>query len=171
MKKEILDLVEKLRNTEELKQFGGRLCREHGSEAVVDDSIASWYNLKPDDFYNSQRVGKRPPAVDCLITCQCKKHKYDHYLVELKSAETSLTNEWDQIYRKFENTIEKFMFTDFANIFLIQSAFAIRLVVVHRIKEYDLQLATKKLFSESLKIQNLTLYIGLEQSPYTIKKC
>lgn len=171
MKKITIDLVEKIRDCKELVPFSCSICTENGVEVRVDASIGSWYCVRPDVYYNSKKIGDRPPAVDCLFTIACKKHSHDHYLIELKGTRTSLTEEWHQIYRKFEETINRFMFSDFDPEYSLFIKRFFVLVVVHQIDSYDLQLVTKKLFNESVKIQNLTLYIRLEQSPYTIKKC
>ncbi len=171
MKKETINLVKQIRSTEILEPFMCTVCSEHGAEAVIDDKIKSWCAVKPDAYYNSLNLVSTPPAVDCVITCQCKKHKFDHYLVELKSTTTSLTHEWDKVYRKFEKTIEKFIFNDFEEIYLSESGFIIKLVVVHRIVKTDLQLVTKKLFSQPINFREYQYNILVVPSPYTINRC
>lgn len=93
-------------------------CEENGICATIDERIKKEHFLiiKPDDFYNSLNIEKRPPSPDCLILVKCEKdiEQFCLTIVELKN-----TKEYDiqNIIEKFRTCFDDFMTKQFKDFF------------------------------------------------------
>jgi hypothetical protein len=112
-------MIDELKKTKSLTPFITDKCEENQICVTMDNSIpkTNYVVIKVDDHYNSLRLKKTPPSVDCLITVKCRDNGYIIYLVELKNIKSPAGFKIDNVYNKFKTTIEDFMEILFRNIF------------------------------------------------------
>lgn len=162
-------LIEVIERHATLREFICTDCKENNSEAKVDERFRNWCILNPEAYFKSLRSGNTPSAVDCLIPIECRNDNYVYFLIELKSAPKDLDREYANIYKKFEDTLDKFIFGEFAKVFKVDTLKRIELLVVHKIAKKDRHLLEKR-FLIPVRRANRNLHIQLHLSPHTIKK-
>jgi hypothetical protein len=165
------ELIEQIRNHETLAHFCADSCGEGTAEVRISDRITESCIVNPEKYFESLRLGNTPASVDYIITTICRSRNHNHNLVELKSISTTLRNEDAQIYKKFENTIDKFIFGSFEDVYCSEGILKLKLYLIHNIKKNSELQLLKKLFLKPIKRKNRNFYIRSEKSPYELKSC
>ncbi|MEZ4886998.1 MAG: hypothetical protein R3E32_19870 [Chitinophagales bacterium] len=126
-------LIENLKNEELLKDFIKEACEDEGICIAIEEGIdkADLLVIKPDDYYNSLKIEKRPASVDCLIIQRCKENHFHVYLIELKNVRNTKSIDNSNLREKFETCLFDFIRDRLRNYFLnenIKVIFKLRLV-------------------------------------------
>jgi hypothetical protein len=167
-------------------------CSENNAVVDFDSSllINGFLNhekvliLKPDNYYNDQRIEKRPPSPDCLILINgTEKEHYDLYLIELKDVKNTRELRYEIIVEKFKTMIHQF-FPEFEDIFssVTYKTIAFYLVTTYPKNsgqlsdtEYHRRIASSALdvygSRKPLKLFNKAILIQPKASPLTITSC
>jgi hypothetical protein len=116
-------MIDKIKRHSQLKPFIVSTCDENNILVNIADTIppGNYLVLKVDKYYNSLKLGKTPPSIDCLIPLKCSDSDFVIYLIELKNIKSPKGFKPDNIYKKFKVTIEDFMIARFNDIFLDNS--------------------------------------------------
>lgn len=119
------NMFDNIRNSADLFGVECGSCSENNTAVQFENSLKIGNDLnenlvlilKPDNFYNSNRMANPPPSPDCLILVRCleKKH-YDLYLIELRDVKNSKNLKCVDIEKKFQTMIDQF-FVDYEDIF------------------------------------------------------
>jgi hypothetical protein len=165
------ELTNKIRNHEILREYLADHCRENSAEVQISDKIKDYCIVNPEQYYRDQHLSSTPASVDFIVTSACRKHSHDQNLIELKSTSKSLRGEDSQIFKKFEDTLDKFIFGTFNELYNLEGKSYLRLILVHDIKMNSELLYLSKLFSKPVKKQNRNMYIENYNSPFKLEKC
>jgi len=75
--------------------------------------------IQVDGFYNTNRMHKPPPSIDCLIIVnEGGDNRYSFYLVELRNVKGANLIKPRLILEKFTTTFSTFLTTDFPDVFI-----------------------------------------------------
>lgn len=165
------ELTEKIKNDEVLREYIADECRENSAEVRISDGIEDYCIVNPEKYFRAQSSGSTPSSVDYIITATCRKHFHDHNLIELKSASTTLRGEYANIYNKFEDTLDKFFFESFQEVYGSVEKSYFRLILVHNIKTKSELQFLAKLFMTPINRNNRNFYIRHHNSPHELKRC
>lgn len=165
------ELIEKIKNHEILKGYIVLKCRQGASEVRISDQIGDYCIVNPEAYFLSQHSGDTPSSVDFIITTQCKNSTHFNNLVELKSISSTLRGEDSNIYKKFEDTLDKFIIEKFSGVYLSEDKPYFKLFLVHNIKKSSEIQYLAKLFFSPVKRMNRNFYISPQNSPYELQRC
>ena len=177
-------MFDTIRQHEILRLIECHACREENRNTIVefDESLylqKDFLNydkvliLKPDDYYNSLKIAKRPPSVDCLILINSDKLAYyELYLVELKDTNRKELVDYDEIVKKFETMINEF-FKQFIDIFGLENYEKIEFYLVtsyltRKNRSIFLDVYTRK---PALLLFGKRVHIIPKPSPFKITTC
>lgn len=116
--------------------------------------------LKIDEYYCSTKMHNPPPSIDCLIIIKTGENQFGLTLVELKNVSSAKDLQPRKIRPKFDTTINHFLSTDFADIFLNEQ---------YKISYFRLWLVTNPYnWPTMAKEQYQKLYYFLQKLPWLI---
>ncbi len=106
-----------------LSKYLSTECSENGVCARIDKSITpdEIAIVKVDEYYNSLRIGNRPPSTDCLISLDYTNNNYGIYVIELKDLKHDGNFKVRNVYGKFKTTFEDFMGKTFSDVYMDRS--------------------------------------------------
>lgn len=113
-------MINQIKYDKPLKAFICYECEENRYAVEMAEDIGSddFVVIKVDNYYNSLKLKKTPPSIDCLLPLKCCENVFIIYLIELRNVKSPEGFETRNIYDKFKTTIENFMGRRFRNIFL-----------------------------------------------------
>jgi hypothetical protein len=167
-------MINKVRSHQVLSNYIVDACCENGICVTFDDGIdpSDYVIVKVDNYYNSLKIMKRPPSVDCLIIKKCIKSGHGLALVELKKIDSGSRFTIDNVVGKFETTLNDFIKIRFRNP-LDQDYLDVKLYFVTKQEIYkrDLGLKMEVLQNKRIKFNNRRLMITPLMPTPTIKNC
>lgn len=106
-------LLNRIKADETLSKFIKDRCEDEGICVQIEDKmlIENYLIIKPDDYYNSLNVERRPKSPDCLIIQKCQDNvNYSLTIAELKGGKAQ-NNPFavEEIIEKFETCLKDFM--------------------------------------------------------------
>jgi len=166
----------------DLSSLYQRICEENNACVKFSKQLAedNYIILKVDAYYNSLRIHKPPPSIDCLILVKCDTNEcYDFYLLELKDIKSSKGFNIENIQQKFATTIDDFLNDKFKDIFdaYCINDFKLYLVLGEKFSEkYEKKMGSLQLklfaFKESsYRFRNKIAVINPIPSGYQVKEC
>jgi hypothetical protein len=167
-------MIQEIKNHAVLSKYIADSCCENDVCVSFDEGISadSYAIIKVDKFYNSLKIEKRPPSLDCLIVRKCINTGYGLTLIELKNIFNSDGFKLENMKSKFETTLYDFIKTRFSN--LLDVGYKdIKLFFVSNQEIYrrDLGLKMEILMETRFRFNNKTLMITPKMPNPTIKKC
>lgn len=119
-------MFDEIYNNTELFSIRRNECSENGISVDFCEEIIHKYDddviiLKIDEFYSSKRMNNPPPSIDCLIIIKNDDCSYRLVLIELRNVSSTKSITPSEIIPKFKTTIDDFLCSKFANIFLNES--------------------------------------------------
>ena len=117
-------MFRKIQTNPKLMAIISSYCDENGIEVCLskkldENSDDKLIILKPDEYYSTKNMPKPPPSVDCIILVKCDSEEcYNIYLIELKNIKSQRGFSNKNIVQKFKTVIEKFLNSEFGDIFL-----------------------------------------------------
>ena len=114
-------MIQQINSTNELKDCLTHKIEDAGLEIAVDPLLSEteFIGVKVDDYYMGLHLGgETPKAVDFIVSVDCQCDAYVLYILELKKVRSPKAYTTENIIEKFETAIERFMKTEFSNIFL-----------------------------------------------------
>lgn len=168
-----MSLLDRFRNTPELKGFFANQCVENGVSAVID-KVDDYIIIKLDWFYKSLNLGNETPkSPDCLVVQKCKhKHGYKVILVELKDFKSSNNIKLDSIKDKFYTALYDFMDYRFKDLF--RDILGVQLILVtsnNHYKKKDISLKYDTLINNPIKWRNRPMLIRPAYSIVVLRNC
>ena len=153
----------------ELADYIEDTCCENGV-CVGMDNISDYVIIKVDKYYNSLKIEKRPPSIDCLIIYKCKDSKsYSATLVELKN-----TTKFDleNLKKKFETTLSHFISDKFSNLLeLDYKKIQLYYVSSKEIYKRDVSLKLEALMNVKFNYKDKKIMIKPQMPNPAIKNC
>jgi hypothetical protein len=166
--------IEKIKSHKVLADFIEDTCCENEICVTFEEGItpSDLVIIKVDKFYNSLKLGKTPPSIDCLIIRKCIKSGYGLTLVELKSIEKGNRFEIENMQEKFNTTLFDFIKRRFKNPLDINySEIKLFFVSKQEIYKRDLGLKMEVLINTRFKFNDRILMIIPKMPTPTIKNC
>lgn len=167
-------LLERIKQHEILSNFLVEECEEEGVCVKVDDKIeeGDYLILKPDAYYNSLNIAKRPKSPDCLFIVKCQGGGYGLTIAELKKTSTAGHFKVADIVGKFETCLYQFMQEEFGDLLNVEYK-RIDLYFVSNVEIYkrDMGLKMKVLSGKRFKFNDLTCLIKPFMPSPAVKMC
>ncbi|MCP4347036.1 MAG: hypothetical protein GY795_16100 [Desulfobacterales bacterium] len=152
-------------------------CEENDVGVQISEQLneEDFIVLKIDSFYNSLRLTKPPPSVDCLIIVKCNTVAYyDFYLAELKNINSPKHFDINNVVKKFETTIHDFLTLKFPDIFLndeycLNNLYLYFVSDVYRIKKANPDI-TKEEYDKKIKGLKIETFLSIKPFEFRGKK-
>ncbi|MGB1243284.1 MAG: hypothetical protein ACPG49_12225 [Chitinophagales bacterium] len=172
-------LIENLKNEELLKDFIKESCEDEGICIAIEEGVekVDLLVIKPDEYYNSLKIEKRPASVDCMVIQRCKENHFHIYLIELKNVKNlrGVKKEKDNLREKFETCLMDFIRGRFREHFVkeeFEITFKLRLVA-GKITDTVVKRHSLKFLMQIPPFQYFGKFLAIDGYPtdYIIPKC
>lgn len=159
-----------------LSNFIIEKCEDEGLCIDFDEKVAKedYLILKPDAYYNSLNIEKKPPSPDCFILLKCKSRGYALTIVEFKDITSTRSGafELQNILAKYQSCLDDFVSDKFKDI-LFQDYKKIQLYFISNIEIYkrDLGLKMEALIESRITFNGKKHLIQAHKPSPAIKNC
>lgn len=113
-------MLQRIRTSKELSPYLREVIEDAGIEVGVAENVSpeEYAAVKVDDYYAGQHMSTPPKSVDFVVTVDCQCDAYVMYILEFKNVSKASGLDIHDIQEKFQNTIDDFLCTRFASIYL-----------------------------------------------------
>ena len=174
------DLIQKIKNNEELAPFLSKTCCENEVCITLDGEILEedYVVIKVDGYYNAQKNihkwADTPPAPDCLIVRRCVDNGFGLTIGELKNINSAGDFELENLKEKFQTCFDDFICNRFSDILFIDykniKLYFVSKIPIHK-PERDIALTLKLLMDVRFKYNGKNYMIEPRTPHPTVKKC
>jgi hypothetical protein len=113
--------IERIKEDETLAACICNECTEQGVSVRVHPDLHDnqYVIVNIDTFYNAQKLANTPPSADCLIFQECANEAFCLFIVELKSQKSAKSIDAEQIWAKFETSLNDFVSLRYKDYFVL----------------------------------------------------